>query len=443
MKIKLSATHAIILSFFMVILLGALLLSLPISSSNGEWTPFIDAIFTSTTATCVTGLVVVPTFTYWSFFGQAVILVLIQTGGLGVITVVAGFLLTLKKKLRLSDSVIIQDSFNINTLSGLSAFVKKVLCGTAVIELVGALCYMTVFVKEFGGIGVWYSVFNSVSAFCNAGIDIVKANSLIDYAGNLTINLTTSLLIILGGIGYVVWFDVISVIKSRKSVKFLTLHSKIALVTTAVLIFAGGVAFFVLEYSNSATIGSFSLIDKITASVFQSVTTRTAGFATLDQASLTDASALVSIILMFIGGSPVGTAGGVKTVTLAVIAAAALSSIRNREDTVMFSRTVPLAIVKKAIAIVAMSFCTVFFSSVVLLAVSDFPLIDILYEAVSATATVGLSRNLTFLFGTVEKAVIIITMFFGRVGPISLAFLFKLKEKTSSVKFPSEKISVG
>lgn len=443
MKIKLSATHAIILSFFTVILLGALLLSLPISSSNGEWTPFIDAVFTSTTATCVTGLVVVPTFTYWSFFGQAVILVLIQTGGLGVITVVAGFLLTLKKKLRLSDSVIIQDSFNINTLSGLSAFVKKVLCGTAVIELVGALCYMTVFVKEFGGIGVWYSVFNSVSAFCNAGIDIVKANSLIDYAGNLTINLTTSLLIILGGIGYVVWFDVISVIKNRKSVKFLTLHSKIALVTTAVLIFAGGAAFFVLEYSNSATIGSFSLIDKITASVFQSVTTRTAGFATLDQASLTDASALVSIILMFIGGSPVGTAGGVKTVTLAVIAAAALSSIRNREDTVMFSRTVPLAIVKKAIAIVAMSFCTVFFSSVVLLAVSDFPLIDILYEAVSATATVGLSRNLTFLFGTVEKAVIIITMFFGRVGPISLAFLFKLKEKTSSVKFPSEKISVG
>ncbi len=448
-KISLSTTHIILLSFFLAVLLGGVLLSLPISSATGEWTSFIDALFTSTTATCVTGLVVVPTFSAWSTFGHIVILFLIQIGGLGVITVIAGLAMMLHKKMGLSDRLLIQDAFNLNTLSGLSQFVKKVVLGTFFVEGIGALLYMTVFVPEFGLKGIWISFFTAISAFCNAGIDIIAPDSLASYVHNPIINFTTCLLIFLSGIGYIVWWDVIRVLKMKKqkNIKFfksLTLHSKIALVTTFILIFGGALCIFLFEYNNPLTMKDFTLFQKIQASIFQSVTTRTAGFFTVSQENLSNGSALISVILMFIGGSPVGTAGGVKTVTITVVVAAAISAIKNKNDVTMFNRTLSKQATSKAVAVICTSFFIMFMSTILLSAVTDASVIDILYETVSATATVGLTRNLTASLNTMGKIIIIATMYFGRVGPISLAVALNLKkQKSNIIKNPVEDISVG
>ncbi len=448
-KSSLSTTHIILLSFFLAVLLGAVLLSLPISSSTGEWTPFIDALFTSTTATCVTGLVVVPTFSAWSTFGHIVILCLIQMGGLGVITVVSVLALMLHKRMGLSDRLLLQDAFNLNTLSGLSQFVKKVVLGTFLVEGVGSLLYMTVFVPEFGLRGIWISIFTAVSAFCNAGIDIIAENSLCNYVHNPIINFTTCLLIIVSGIGYIVWWDVIRVLKAKrtKKLKFfkaLTLHSKIAVTTTFVLVLGGAVCVFILEYNNPLTMKDFSLYEKIQASFFQSVTTRTAGFATIPQENLSNGSSIISLLLMFIGGSPVGTAGGIKTVTITVVIAAAVAAIRNKNDVTMFNRTLSRQAVSKAVAVMCTSFFIMFASTVLLSAVTDVNALDILYETVSATATVGLTRNLTSSLNMAGKIIIIATMYFGRVGPISLAVALNLKKQNPNIiKNPVEDISVG
>ena len=446
---KFTTTHVILLSFLLAILVGAVLLMLPISSSTGQATPFVDALFTATTATCVTGLVVVPTAVAWSVFGQIVILILIQLGGLGIITVLAGLALVLHRKIRISDSLLLQDAFNLNTLSGLGAFVKKVILGTLIVEGIGALLYMTVFVPEFGAKGIWVSVFTSVSAFCNAGIDIIKLNSLCDYAANPVINVVTCMLIVLGGLGYIVWWDVLRVLREKKikkgsAWKRLTLHSKIAITATIVLIASGAVLFFLFEYSNPATMGNMSVWNKIQASVFQSVTTRTAGFFTVPQENLTNASSVLSLLLMFIGGSPVGTAGGIKTVTFVVLFASALAAIKQRNDAVIFHRTLSKQAVTKATGVACMSFSIMFLSTILLAAVTDASAMDIAYETVSATATVGLSRNLTGSLNMAGKWIIIATMYLGRIGPISLAFAFNLKKQSlNTIKYPAEDISVG
>ncbi|MBR3864301.1 MAG: potassium transporter KtrB [Clostridia bacterium] len=448
-KIKLSTTQIILLSFLITILLGSLLLSLPISWANGITVSYLDALFTATTATCVTGLVTLPTISTWSVFGQIVILVLIQIGGLGIITIMSGIMLLINKKMGISDRLLIQDAFNLNTMSGLTSFIKKVLLGTLIIEGIGALLYMLVFIPEFGVKGIWISIFNSVSAFCNAGIDIISENSLINYATNPLINIVTSLLIILGGLGYVVWWDVIRVFKNRTSknkriFRHLTLHSKIAITLTLVLILVGGLIIFALEYSNPLTVGTMNLFDKIQVCFFQSVTTRTAGFATLPQENLKDSTALISIILMFIGGSPVGTAGGVKTVTVAVLACCAIATIKNKNRASLFHRSISEASIKKAVAVVVtfLSICTL--STLLLVATNDCSALDALYEAVSATATVGLSRNLTSSLNTFGKIIIIATMYFGRVGPISLAVALGSKNESQNViSDPIEEISIG
>ena len=443
---SLSTTQMIMLSFIGAILVGSLLLSLPISSATGKSVAYIDALFTSTTATCVTGLVTLPTFSTWSIFGQIVILFLIQIGGLGIITIMSGLMIAFHKKIGISDRLLIQDAFNLNTLSGLVKFVKKVIFGTLIIEGLGALCYMTVFIPQFGIKGIWYSVFNSVSAFCNAGIDIISADSLCDYATNPIINIVTSLLIILGGLGYIVWWDLIRVAKTNKKKKLrnLTLQSKIVLVTTAVLIFGGAVLFFIFEYNNPLTIKNLSLFDKIQVSFFQSVTTRTAGFASVPQQNLTNASSIVSLLLMFIGGSPVGTAGGIKTVTIVVIAASAFAAIRSKNEVSLFNRNIPKSAITKAISVTSMSFIIMFTSTVLLSAVTDAPALDIAYETVSATATVGLSRNLTSFLDVWGKIIIILTMYLGRVGPISLAIAFNIKKENKNIiKNPTEDICVG
>ena len=448
-KITLSTTQIILLSFLVTILIGSALLSLPISSADGKAVPYLDALFTATTSTCVTGLVTLPTVSTWSVFGQVVILILIQIGGLGIITIMSGLMLLLNRKMGIGDKLLIQDAFNLNTMSGLSKFVRNVLFGTLVIEGIGALLYMLVFVPDFGAKGIWISVFNSVSAFCNAGIDIIGENSLCSYATNPLINIVTSALIILGGLGYIVWWDVLRVIKNssrknRKLFRHLTLHSKIAIVTTLILIFGGGVLIFAFEYGNPATIGNMSLWDKIQVSMFQSVTTRTAGFATVPQENLTNASSAISLVLMMIGGSPVGTAGGMKTVTIAVLFCSALATIRNKNSATVFGRCISLDSIRKAVA-VSVTFITIcLISTVLLLASSDVSALDAVFETVSATATVGLSRNLTVSLNTVGKLIIIVTMYFGRVGPISLAVALGSKSETQNViSEPTEEISIG
>ena len=446
---KLTAPQLILLAFFSLIIIGSLLLWLPISSADGKSVSFTDAFFTSSTSVCVTGLVTLPTVSAWSVFGKVVILLLIQIGGLGVITVMAELMILVHLKIGIADRILIQDSFNLNTTSGIVKFTKKVVFGTLAVESVGALLYMTVFVPDFGIKGVWYSVFNSVSAFCNAGIDIISENSLCGYALNPIINIVTCLLIILGGIGYIVWWDVVRVIKKRTKQKIklwssLTLHSKIALFTTAVLIVTGAVCFYIFEYDNPETMKGLPVGDRILLSLFQSVTTRTAGFATVPQQNLTVSSSVLSLLLMFIGGSPVGTAGGIKTVTFAVLAASAVSVIKNKNDVNMFGRRISISAVRKASAVAAVSFMIAFLSSLLLSCVTNAPALDIFYETVSASATVGLSRNLTSSLNTAGKFIIAFTMYLGRVGPISLAIAITGKTKNENiVKNPFEEISIG
>lgn len=444
-----STTQIILLSFLVTILAGSGLLALPISSANGEAVPYPDALFMATTSTCVTGLVTLPTVSAWSVFGQVVILLLIQIGGLGLITIMSGLMLLLNRKMGIGDRLLIQDAFNLNTMAGLTKFVKNVLVGTFVIEGIGAALYMLVFVPEFGAKGIWISVFNAVSAFCNAGIDIIAENSLCNYATNPFINIVTSALIILGGLGYIVWWDILRVIQSRSSknrkiFRHLTLHSKIALTVTAGLIFAGAIFIFIFEYANPLTIGEMSLFDKIQVSLFQSVTTRTAGFATLPQENLTNASAAVSVILMLIGGSPVGTAGGIKTVTIAVLICSAFATIRNKKSATLFGRRISEESIKKAVAVVVMFLSMCAISTILLMATSEASVIDVVYETVSATATVGLSRNLTATLNTLSKFIVIVTMYFGRVGPISLAVaLGSQNESQNVISEPTEEISIG
>lgn len=433
------------LSFLIAILLGSVLLSLPISSANGEAVPYLDALFTATTATCVTGLVTLPTVTTWSIFGQAVILILIQIGGLGVITIMSAVMILLHKRMGIDDRLLLQDAFNLNSLSGIVRFVKRVLLGTFLVEGVGALLYMIVFIPEFGAKGIWISVFTSISAFCNAGIDIIAENSLCSYATNPVINIVTSLLIILSGIGYIVWWDVMGLAgRKRGGLRKLSLHSKIAITTTLILIFGGGILIFLFEYHNPLTIGNLSLFDKVQVSLFQSVTTRTAGFATVPQQDLTNASSIVCLLLMFIGGSPVGTAGGVKTVTFAVLVVSALATIQNKQAVSLFNRNISKQTVNKAVAVTMMSFAIVFTSTILLSAVTDADVLDIVFETVSATATVGLTRDLTPYLNAAGKAVIIGTMYLGRVGPISLALALNSNKKHQNIiKNPTEDISVG
>lgn len=444
-----SSTQIIMLSFLGAILLGSALLVLPFSTKSGESVDYIDALFTAVSATCVTGLVTLPTVATWSVFGQIVILILIQIGGLGVITITAGFMVAIHRKMGLKDSQLLSDALNVSTLSGLAEFVKKMLLGTFIIEGVGALMYMIVFIPDFGAKGIWISIFNSVSAFCNAGIDIVAENSLCNYATNPLVNVVTCLLIILGGLGYVVWWDIIRVLKDVKRTKFrcvfkLTLHSKIVLVSTFALILIGGVSILAFEYNNPLTLKNYNFFDKMQIAFFQSITTRTAGFATLPQENLTNASSIICIILMFIGGSPVGTAGGIKTVTIVVLFATTIATVRGKNEVTLFQRNLSKQVTRKAVAVAFSSFIIVALSTILLSLSTDAPALDVVFETVSATATVGLSRNLTSSLNVWGKLILSATMYFGRIGPISLATSFNLKkENINIIKNPTEDVRLG
>ena len=448
-KIKFSTTQTILLSFLVVILIGSVLLSLPISSATGKRVPYLDALFTATTSVCVTGLVTLPTVSAWSLFGQIVILVLIQIGGLGFIAIVSGLMILLTRRMGIGHRLLIQDAFNLNTLEGLSKVIRNVLLGTFFIEAVGAVLCMAVFVPQFGERGVWISVFHSVSAFCNAGIDILSENSLADYATNPIINFVTSALIILGGIGYIVWWDVLRVMRGGAAKRkhfwaHLTLHSKIAIATSAILIFGGGLLVLICEFNNPATIGQMSFFDKIQVSLFQSVTTRTAGFASVPQENLRDVTSVISMAMMLVGGSPVGTAGGLKTVTVAVLICSAFATIRNKREATLFGRRISPDSIRRAVAVVVAFGSIALVSTTLLAAATGADLLDVVYESVSAIATVGLSRGFTGSLNAVGKLIVIVTMYLGRVGPISLAVaLGSQNESQNVISEPEEDISIG
>ena len=434
---RITSAQVIPISFLIVILAGTLLLLLPFSTAPGEHTDFLTALFTSTTSVCVTGLVVVDTYIHWTLFGKIVILVLIQLGGLGMISVTSIIMLLAHKKFSLGMTVMLHDSFNLNSLSGLMHFLVRVFRGTLIVEGMGALMYMPAFIPEFGIIrGIWYSLFTSVSAFCNAGIDIIGPDSLIHYNGNPLVMGTTMLMIVLGGLGYIVWFDILkgfgNGIKHRYTpvhiYKHFSEHTKLVLTLTLVLIFGGAVIVFALEYSNPLTFGDMSLGDKILNSIFQSVTFRTAGFASVPQQFLKESTCAFGDILMFIGGSPVGTAGGIKTVTFFAVMLNAVSYIRNRNEAVVYNRRFSPDTVRKAAAVMTVSFCVSFVMLILLMAFCDVTLTDGVFEVLSATCTVGLTRGLTPSLGIAGRIIIIISMYLGRIGPISMALFFTSKK---------------
>ena len=452
-KNRLKSAQLIPISFLGAILIGTLLLMLPCAKAGEGSADITTAFFTSTTSICVTGLVVVDTFAYWTLFGKIVILFLIQLGGLGIIAVTSILMLLVHKKLSLSHSLLIHDSFNLNTMDGVMRFLIAVFKGTFVVEMIGALIYMISFIPKYGvGTGIWYSVFTSISAFCNAGIDILGPDSLISYQSDPLILFNTMMLIVMGGLGYVVWIDVFRNLRRgiRRKYSIITIckhfneHTKLVLMLTIVLILMGTVIVFGLEYNNPETIGNMSLGDKTMNSLFQSVTFRTAGFAAVPQGGLRESTSLLGCIFMFIGGSPVGTAGGVKTVTFFVMIMNSVSFIRNRRENVVFGRKVTSEMVHKASAIIMVSLFVTLFLLIGVMITNEVGLVDAMYETFSATATVGLSRGLTPALTTAGRWIIIVAMYLGRIGPISMALFFKYNtEGKNKISYADGKFFVG
>ncbi len=453
LKFNLKPTQILVLGFLFLIIIGTILLNLPIATYNNQSIGFIDALFTATSAVCVTGLVVVDTFDFWSPFGKVVILILIQIGGLGFMTFATMFFIMMGRKIRLKERLIIQEALNQYTLSGMVRLTKNVVLGTLLIEGIGALLLAIRFVPQYGLKGVFMSIFHSVSAFCNAGFDIIGNSSLTPYVGDVIINITIILLIILGGLGFTVWIDVIRVMKAKyannygfkRTFQKFTLHTKIVLVLTFSFIVIGFILFFLLESGNPNTLGPLSMKDKILGSLFQSITPRTAGFNTMPLDEMNHASKFLTILFMFIGGSPAGTAGGVKTVTVGVIILSVISVIRGKERTEAFDRSIPETIIKRALAVVTIGI-TVVITVTMILSVTEVgtSFMDIFFESVSAFATVGLTLGTTSSLTTIGKIIISITMFIGRLGPVTMALAFSMRGKSkTNIKRPEEKVMVG
>ena len=357
----------------------------------------------------------------------------------------------LGQRIGLRENQLIRDAYNLDTHKGMSILVRKIVKGTFLVESIGAVLYSFVFVPQYKISGIWISIFNSVSAFCNAGMDIIGPNSLIDYQSNVAVNLITMVLIIIGGIGFPIWFLTVDKIKEyvhgkislRKIIKSLPLYAKAVFSVTAALIFGGAITIFILEYTNDRTIGNLPLGDKILASLFQSVTTRTAGFCTIPQEGLRRCTIIICSILMFIGGSPSGTAGGIKTTTFMILVASLLSSLSERTNTEVFNRRINAETVRKATSIFSLSFFVMVISLIAFCAVQPGAFEDCLYEVVSAIGTVGLSRNLTSSLTLPAKLIIVVTMYLGRIGPISLALFFNTKKYINLIQYPEENLPIG
>ena len=438
-KHRLSSFQIIILGFAGVILLGALLLMLPISTTNGSITSFNEALFTSTSAVCVTGLVVHDTGSYWSGFGQLVILLLIQIGGLGVVSVAASFALLSGKRISLMQRSTMQDAISAPQVGGIVRLTRFILRGTFLIEFVGMVAMLPVFCHDYGINGIWMAVFHSISAFCNAGFDILgtKDNlypSLIEYVQNPVINITIMLLIITGGIGFLTWDDICV---NKLHFRRYRMQSKVILVTTLFLIVIPALFFFFVDFN------TLSLSERIQASLFQSVTPRTAGFNTVNLSVMSGSSIAVMIFLMLIGGSPGSTAGGMKTTTLAVLLANAVATFRQRDSAQFFGRRIDCNAVKTAATVLTM-YLTLFFGGAIFISLYEsLPLSLCLYETASAVATVGLTLGITPQLHIPSQIVLIILMYCGRVGGLTLIYATVSSKKFGNAKLPQESITIG
>lgn len=441
--------RVICISFAFVILVGTLLLTLPISSRNGLFTPIDNAFFTATSATCVTGLVVYDTFAHWSTFGQVIILLLIQIGGLGLVTFTSFFNVLIRKRIGLRSMQLAQESINSTSIIDIQLIVKRVVIASFIIEFAGALVLSGVFIPKYGLDGIFISIFLAISAFCNAGFDILGREgpyvSLCHYNSNAVVMITIALLIIIGGLGFTVWHDLYDFRRTKK----LQLHTKVVLGATVGLIIIGMVAFLALEWKNPMTLYGMSTKDKFLAGFFQSVSTRTAGFNSVNLNNLNDLTKLVFIFLMFIGAAPGSTGGGVKVTTVAVLIMTVISVVRGRQSTMVLGKRVPKQTVYKALSVVFLGAVTVCIAAGATYFITGPKVIhdgiDALFEACSAFATVGLSVGVTSRITLIPKLILSLTMFIGRVGPVSLMFALAMSNNSRTRKqvAPEGKIMVG
>ena len=438
-KKHMSTFQVIILGFLGVILLGAFILMLPISARSGEITPFNEALFTSTSAVCVSGLVVQDTATYWTSFGQAVIIILIQIGGLGVVTVAASFALLSGRKISLMQRSTMQDAIFAPKVGGIVKLTGFILKGTFLFELVGALAMMPVFCRDYGLKGIWMAVFHSISAFCNAGFDIMGTPdatyaSLTAYLGSPLINIIIMLLLILGGIGFLTWEDVYT---NKFHFKRYRMQTKVILLTSLLLLILPALFFYFLEFTD------MPIKERLLSSIFQSATTRTAGFNTADLAAMTGASQAIIIFLMLIGGSPGSTAGGMKTTTFALLIANGIATFLRKEDAELFGRRIDGTVIKNA-ATILMMYITLFYGGAIIISMAEgLPLSTCLFETASAVGTVGLTLGITSQLGIISQIVLMTLMFLGRVGGLTLIFAALSGTNKKHSKLPQEKITVG
>ena len=440
-QLNMTNTRIIALGFVLVILTGALLLCLPFSSAEFKWTNPIDSLFTATTATCVTGLVTVDTGTHWSMFGQIVILVMVQIGGIGFMTLFTLFSFFLKGKVSLHERRLLMQSAGAMHMGGVMGTFRQILLGTIVMEGLGAFILYRRFLPLFGEKALWYAIFHSISMFCNAGLDLFTPEggaSMTAFMDDPIIMFTIMFLIVMGGLGFLVWNDILRCgFRFRK----MQLHSKLVLCITGALLLGGAVLFYLTE--RNASMAHLSEPQKLMASLFQSVTTRTAGAYTIDQATLSDSGAIISMVLMFIGGSPGSTAGGVKTTTMAVFLFSTIRLSRNQETVIAFKRRIDDRIVRQAGAVVCLYLIAVLAGTTLICALEPAGIREITYDVVSAIATVGLSMNLTPTFCWFSKLILIILMFAGRLGGLSIFMALAEKNETTLLERPTEKILIG
>ena len=435
----------IVLVFLGIILLGAGLLCLPAAARSGRPTPFLTSLFTATSATCVTGLIRVDTGTHWTMFGQVVILLLIQVGGLGFMTIACLFFFALRRRIGLRQRMVLAQALGSDTYSGIVSLVRNILRGTAAVEGVGALILFFRFLPEFGfGRALWYGVFHSVSAFCNAGFDVLAdvdaGGSLCRYVTDPVVNFTIMALIIIGGLGFAVWGD----IRHHRRFSRLSVYSRLVVIITTVLIFGGAGVFAALEWNNPNTIGDLTVPQKLMAALFQSVTLRTAGFATFDQNALSDVSKAASDLLMLVGGSSGSTAGGVKTATVGVILLSAWSTARGRTSVHVMKRRIPRQAVENASALFILVLLLSGLGAAFLSIVDHVSLENALYETISALCTVGLTTGITSSLGTASQIILIVLMFFGRLGIMTISVGFMAANRAEErVSYAETKIMIG
>ncbi|MDD6276466.1 MAG: TrkH family potassium uptake protein [Clostridia bacterium] len=439
----LSDTRILVLGYFAVIILGAILLKLPFATRSGESTNFFDAIFTATSATCVTGLVVYDTFSHWTLFGQLVILSMIQVGGIGFMTLFAYMNFSIGQKMGYHNSRLVMESAGTMSLSGISPLVKKIVNGTMIFEIIGALFLSIRFIPRFGVLnGIYMAVFHAVSAFCNAGFDIMGRlqpnSSMAQYQDDPVVMITLMMLIIIGGIGFYAWSDIIA---NRFKFKKYQLHTKVVLATTGILLLSGTVLFFVFEYNYAFK--DLSIGDKILASLFQSVTPRTAGFAAVDQSKLSESGSILTIIFMFIGGSPGSTAGGIKTTTVAVMVLSVIAYAQEDHDVTAFKRKIEDKMVRRSCAIIFIYFIFVLTATLIICMFEPYSVRDILFETVSAVGTVGLSMGITAQLTVLSRIILIVLMFAGRVGALSFVLALAGKQNVAHLERPTGKIMIG